>query len=169
MGDYTQARLVVHHVPEEQAQAVLDILNTYVDDHQMSIAWESPAGPLTEVPLREDLTFEQVPICFSIDAVNELSEAAPGIVVTAHTSPKYEYLGDLAQYAPGIGFWSCVCDDSGDAIYTAEEMYAARTMSDADFDRLVGKPWDEAIAAFYSPSTSTAVGEQQNQTGQEGN
>lgn len=158
MGDYTQARLVVHHVPADQAQAVLDILNDYRLDHQMSVEWGEIRGPFTEVPIGRDLTFEQVPVASSIDFVNDLSEAAPGVVVTAHTSPKFEYLGDLAKYAPGLGFWQCVCDDAGYALFTAEEIASARTMSDEAFAKLIGSPWDDALAALDAGPQSNSAG-----------
>lgn len=80
---------------------------------------------------------------------------------TVWEDPKYEWLGELWEYAPGAGAYSAECDADGQAVLsTSTVLGLVRKATDlaalkADVDRLTGAPVIVAQKAFIAALTTT--------------
>lgn len=78
-------------------------------------------------------------------------KAAPDATVKAYESPAYDWLGDLAWSAPGLGVYQQNCDDSGHPVFYASEvaaMVASAVAGTDETDALTGRPWLRAFASL---------------------
>lgn len=118
MADRTYFQLTVHHCPEDQVGAVLDI----IAEHGLHPEYED-GGP-REDQLALGLTYmDDETRCGSADTIaHQLVEQAPQASFELWEDPKYEWLGDLRRYTPQLGVFAADCDSEGNAVFTVEKV-----------------------------------------------
>lgn len=116
MGDRTYHSLVIADCPKDQARAVLDILNEYGYSTQADVDID------TTLALDELYFIEETNLGTSDEVAGQLMERAPGASFRASEDPKYEWLGVVSWYVPGLGLFSNTGDAQGQPVWNASEI-----------------------------------------------
>ncbi|WP_026820054.1 DUF3145 family protein [Arthrobacter castelli] len=118
MADHAPVQLTVFDCPPTQAAAVLDLIDQrdldpeYGTGHQrhdqlsLHLAYRDTEGP-----------------CGSADEIaTQLQLTAPDASWQVWEDPKYEWLGSLCRFTPGLGLWTAPCDADGCPVFTDQQV-----------------------------------------------
>lgn len=182
MGDYTNLTLDVHSADPTVRKAVRAIFEDYSgtftyrdeeDDISLSIGVnEAPCGSandlasalvsaMDEAKHETECGFCKGEGCENCDHSGTVMVTLAPFAFTVWEDPKYEWLGELWEYAPGAGAYSAECDADGQAVLsTSTVLGLVRKATDlaalkADVDRLTGAPVIVAQKAFIAALTTT--------------
>lgn len=156
MGDRTSFQITIYDCPAEQAGAVLDAL----DNHNIGVDWGSPLN--TQVLFLGESYNEHEASCGTSDEMaRELMAEAPGASWELWEDPKYEWLGAVWRYTPELGSFTADCDANGTPYFSSTAVWEMLGNEGPDrVRRLLGLPWEEALAK-YTTSSRVFAGKQQ--------
>lgn len=113
MGDRTYHCLTIVDCPDDQADAVLEVIK----DHFGFDLDNEPGLRLGEAYEYEEL------YCGTSDLIaHDLIAKAPGASFRASEDPKYEWLGSVSWYTPDLGLFSHLSDANGQPVWTVSEI-----------------------------------------------
>lgn len=148
MGDVTNAQLYVYSCPPEEAQAILD----FIDSNGLGESWGFRSESPTEKLKLNSCYGAEV----SVGIVDEcqLSNEAPHASYIIWQDPKYEYLGVVEMFTPELGLFSADCDADGNPILSRQSLLDLIDKQPDDFsmaqfrlilDKAMGGPWTRAF------------------------
>jgi hypothetical protein len=150
MSDRTAFQITILACPEDEREAAAAVLNEY----GLGEEWGIGNPYVEELEPGTQYVDDQASVGITYELPGKLIEAAPGATWHGHEDPRYEWLGTLAMYTPELGLYTHDCDAQGNPVFAVQEVRAM--LADPDqADRLLGKPWDDAIAALL-PEEVTA-------------
>ena len=159
MGDRTAFQCTIDACPEDQREAVREILDEYADH----LDW-TDALP-AELSLDRQYTAHEVSLGTAQEITGRLTKAAPGAAFLLWEDPAYQWLGDVYAHTPELGTFTAACDADGNPVYTREQIAAmvkeitetTLCMTSAtlaiELDKRMGGPW------FTGPDQHTQPGQ----------
>ena len=171
MGDRTAFQCTIDACPEDQREAVREILDEYADH----IDWTRRLP--RELAMGQPYTAHEVSCGTAQEIAGSLVDAAPGVSFTLWEDPAYQWLGDVYAHTPELGMFHAECDANGNPVYSpaqVADMIREATsrvpgISAADLATEVGKamggPWFASPVAAATPDY-TACG-QADETGED--
>ena len=150
MADYTYGQLVVHDLDVEkwpdEAAAILEFIDEQglVFEHNEG---ERVPDDVLQVGAHGGYSAEEVRVGGFAYDLKELVEKAPHATFEGYEAPKYEWLGDLVRYRPGLGVFTSNCDSEGEPVWGTGEIRRFVTnvrtgvWTIDDLDRALGDPW----------------------------
>lgn len=158
MGDYTSGQIFVYQTTPAEAAHLIH----FMDDNCLGPEWSGNA-PMLEIKLGAVYGGSSVSVGMILNS--DMPEL-PNTAYMMWVDPKYEFLGDLEIYVPGLGYYRSECDANGTPVIDSAEILQyinAHTSIEelsAAVERRMGKPWFDAIAAIKDqPESVTAVWE----------
>lgn len=147
MADSTDFQLIVYDCPDDQHDAVVEVLN----DYDLDIEHELGSGERSHTELVLGRTYTDHSYgSLSDDVGAALIERAPGATFACWTDPAYLYLGSVVLYAPDLGKFTADCDANGRPLLGQTELRRAILEAPATatreelvdaVDRAAGDPW----------------------------
>lgn len=149
MGDRTYHCVTIVDCPKDQAAAALVVLNDHFGFSETSLE----IGECYEV--------EELTVGTSDLIAKDLITFAPGCSFRASEDPKYEWLGTVHWYVPGLGHFAKDGDAQGRPVWNAEEILALtqgqRNLPDDDLHRALGVSHDAALQGLHDRNQGTTI------------
>jgi hypothetical protein len=139
----TEIQLFVHDCPDDQAEALVTVL----DQYGLHVDWDGPyvSARDGELHIGTPYTDRDVSGDCSERLAAELIAAAPGCMFTVWTDPSPEWLGSLVRYTPTLGDRRDECDVEGTAQFTERQITIALRDGVDGVRELIGTQWTEAL------------------------
>ena len=112
MSDRTALQVIVLSCPLERVRAVLVVLT----EHSLAV------GDEDAVVLREQYLEPEMAFGSAEHLADELVSAAPDVAFLAWEDPRYEWLGTVFAYVPGVGQFTGACDAQGIPLWTTDQV-----------------------------------------------
>ena len=159
MGDRFTVTVLVHDVPPEQYDALVEWLDAPDIGIESAFAAEDPSTVIgashyaTEVSGGEENSFAET-----------LEEMGASFEISVDA--KYEYDGETIRYAPGLGYWRGFCLQDGRPSVSAGDVNAELAAAALDPDgpsleerisRLTGAAWDQRFAELEAARGDSAA------------
>lgn len=114
MSDRTALQVIVLSCPLERVRAVLAVLAKH--------GLREFGGAEDVVVLREEYLALEMPIGTAEHLATELVAAAPEVAFLTWDDPRYEWLGTVFAYVPGVGQFTGPCDSQGIPLWTTDQV-----------------------------------------------
>ena len=114
MSDRTALQVIVLSCPLERVRAVLVVLA----EHGL----REFGGAEDVVVLREQYLAPEMALGTAERLADELVSAAPEVAFLAWEDPRYEWLGTVVAYVPGVGQFTGPCDAQGTPLWTTGQV-----------------------------------------------
>lgn len=156
MGDRTALQITIYDCPENEVNAVLDVLEEY----GLAEDWDiRSASSLPELQLGETYVVNEASCGSSDEIATHLENKAPGTSFEVWEDPKYEWLGSLNRYTPTLGAFGAECDADGQPQWTADVIL--KLIDDAeeldDIKKSLGVPWSDALAQLATANEGKKI------------
>lgn len=118
MSDRTYLALSVYECPTSQAQAILDIIETF----DLSIGYDDETSDDEGLALGALYSVGSVPCGSASEIAHHLMQVAPDTSWEVREDPAYEWLGSIHRFTPTLGMFAAQCDAEGEPVFTAREV-----------------------------------------------